>query len=77
MNKDPDIVPEEAPKIILHSKYAVCMDNKDTDTEHTNHIDKIVHMVRMAKNEKFTRLTGVKEVWNCQTLKLWMLLRIT
>ena len=27
LNKDPDIVPEEAPLIVLDSKSAMCMDN--------------------------------------------------
>ena len=36
LNKDPDIVPEEAPSIVLDSKYAMCMANNDKDTKH-NH----------------------------------------
>ena len=35
LNKDPDIVPEEAPLIILDSKYSMCMDKNGKDTKHT------------------------------------------
>ena len=33
LNNDPDIVPEEAPMIILDSNYSVCMANNDKDTK--------------------------------------------
>ena len=33
LNKDPDIVPEEAPLIVLDSKYAMCMANNVKDTK--------------------------------------------
>ena len=32
LNKDPAIVPEEAPLIVLDSKSAMCMDNNGKDT---------------------------------------------
>ena len=32
-NKDPDIVSEEAPLIVLDSKSAMCMDNNGKDTK--------------------------------------------
>ena len=35
LNKDPGIVPEETPLIILDSKYDVCMANNGKDTKHT------------------------------------------
>ena len=38
LNKDPDIVPEEAPLIILDSKSAICMANNGKYTNHTRHI---------------------------------------
>ena len=38
LNKDPDIVPEEAHLIILDSKYDVCMTNNVRDNKHTRHI---------------------------------------
>ena len=35
LNKDPDIVPEEAPLIVLYSNYAICMAKNGKDTKHT------------------------------------------
>ena len=46
LNKDPDIVPEEAPLIVLDSKYAMCMANNGKDTKHTRHIARRMHLVR-------------------------------
>ena len=46
LNKDPYIVPEEDPLIILDSKYAVCMDNNGKDTKHTMNISRRVNFVR-------------------------------
>ena len=45
MNKDTDIVPEEAPIIILDSKSTVCMAKNGKDTKHTRHIYSIVNFV--------------------------------
>ena len=42
LNKHPDIVPEEAPLIILDSNYYVCMDNNVRDNNHTRHISRRV-----------------------------------
>ena len=38
LNKDPDIVPDEAPLIVLDSKSAMCMAKNGKDTKHTRHI---------------------------------------
>ena len=38
LNKYPDIVPEEAPFIVLNSKYAMCMAKNGKYTKHTRHI---------------------------------------
>ena len=46
LNKDPDVVPEQAPIIILDSKSAICMANNGKDTKHTSHIDIIMNFVR-------------------------------
>ena len=35
LNKDQDIVPEEAPLIVLYSKSAMCMAKNGKDTKHT------------------------------------------
>ena len=45
LNKDQDIFPEEAPLIILYSKYALFMDNNFNDTNHTRHIARRIHYV--------------------------------
>ena len=50
LNKDPDIVPEEAPLVILDSKSDICMDNNGKDTNHTRHIAKRVQFVRNGEN---------------------------
>ena len=41
LNKDPDIVPEEASLIDLDSKYVMCMANNGKETKHTRHIARI------------------------------------
>ena len=46
LNKNPHIVPEEAPIIILDSKSSVCMSKNVKDTKHTRHISRGVHFVR-------------------------------
>ena len=43
LNKDPDIVPEEAHLIVLDSKYDMCRSNNGKDTKHTRHIERIIH----------------------------------
>ena len=45
-NKDPDIVPEEAPLIILDSKSDFCMAENGKDTKHTRHVARRVNFVR-------------------------------
>ena len=37
LNKDPDIVTEEAPLIVLNSKSTTCMTNNGKDTKYTRH----------------------------------------
>ena len=46
LNKDPDIVQEEAPFIVLDSKYDMCMAENGKDTNHTRHIARRIHFVR-------------------------------
>ena len=45
LNKDPDIVPEEDPLIVLGSKYVMCMAKNGKDTKYTRHIARIIHFV--------------------------------
>ena len=46
MNKDPDIVPEEPPLIVLDSKYTMCMAKNGKDIKHTRHIERINNFIR-------------------------------
>ena len=46
LNKDPDIVPEEATLVFLGSKYAMYMAKNGKDTKHTRHIARRMHFVR-------------------------------
>ena len=46
LNKDPDIVPEEAPLIVLGSKSAMCMAKNGKVTKHTRHIARRIYFVR-------------------------------
>ena len=50
--KDPDIVSEEAPLIILYSKSAVCMANNGKGTKHTRHIARTMNLIRNDENCK-------------------------
>ena len=51
LNKDKDIVTEEAPLIVLDSKSAMCMAKNGNNTKHTRHIARRMHFVR--NGEKF------------------------
>ena len=53
LNKDPCIVLEEAPLIVLDSKSAICMAKNGKDTKHTRHIARRIHLVR--NGEKWNR----------------------
>ena len=46
LNKDPDIVTEEAPLIFLYSKSAMCMAKNGKDTKHIRHIASRMNFVR-------------------------------
>ena len=50
LDKDPGIVPEESPLIILDSKSTVCMANNGKDNKHTRNIETIVHFLRNGEN---------------------------
>ena len=51
LNKDPDIVPEEAPLIVLDNKSSMCMAENGKNTKHTRHITRRMHFVM--NGEKF------------------------
>ena len=46
LNEDPDMVPREAPLIVLDGKSSMCMANNGKDTKHTRHIARRMHFVR-------------------------------
>ena len=46
LNKYPDIVPVEAPLVVLDRKSAICMANNDKYTKHTRHIASRIKFVR-------------------------------
>ena len=46
VNKDPDVVPYQAPLIILDSNSAVCVDNNGKDIKQNRHISRRMHFVR-------------------------------
>ena len=46
LNKDPDIVPTEAPLIVLDGKSAMYMAKNGKYTKHTRHIARRMHFVR-------------------------------
>ena len=56
LNKDPDIVPEEAPLFVLDSKSAMCMANNGKDTKHTRHIARIMHFIRNGEKCKMHKI---------------------
>ena len=56
LNKDPSIVPESAPIIVLDSKSAVCMDNNDKDTKYTSHIYRKVNVLRYGEKCKWHKI---------------------
>ena len=43
--KDPDIVPEKAPLIVLDSRSAMCTDKNGKDTKYTIHIARRIYFV--------------------------------
>ena len=51
LKKDPDIVPEEAPLIVLDSKSDMRMAKNGKDTRHNRHISRRIHLI--GNGEKF------------------------
>ena len=56
LNKDPDIVPEEAPLIVLDSKSAMCMAKNVKDTKNTRNIARRMHFVRNEEQWKMHKI---------------------
>ena len=56
LNKDPDIVPEEAPLVIFYRKSDVCMANNGKDTNHTRHISRRLQFLRNGEKCKMHKI---------------------
>ena len=56
LNEDPDMVPKEAPLIVLDSKSAMCMDKNGRDTKHTRNISRRMHFVRNGEKCKMHKI---------------------
>ena len=56
LNKDPEIVLEESPLIMLDRKSDVLMANNGKDTKHIRHIDRRVNFVRNIEKCKMHRI---------------------
>ena len=56
LNKDPDIVPKEAPLIVFDSKFTMFMDKNVKDTKHTRHIARMVHFVMNGEKCKMHKI---------------------
>ena len=56
LNKDPDIIPDEATLIVLDSKSAMCMAKNGKDTKYTRHIARRMHFVRNGAKCKMRKI---------------------
>ena len=56
LNQYPDMVPKEAPLIVLDNKCAMCMDKNGKDTKHTRHIASRIHFVKNKEKCKIHRI---------------------
>ena len=56
LNEDIDMVPKEAPLIVLDSKSSMCMAKNGKDTKHTRHIARRMHFVRNVEKCKMQKI---------------------
>ena len=56
LNKDLDIVSEEAPLIFLDGKSAMCMAKNGKDTKHTRHIARRIHFLSNGEKCKMHKI---------------------
>ena len=56
LNEDPDMVPKEAPLIVLDRKSAMCMAKNSKDTKHTRHIVRRMHFLRNGEKCKIHKI---------------------
>ena len=56
LNEDPEMVPKEAPLIVLDSKSTMCMSKNGNDTKHTRHIARRMHFLRNGEKCKMHKI---------------------
>ena len=56
LNEDPDMVPREAPLIVLDSKSAMCMAKNGKDTKHTRHIAMRMNFIKNGEKCKMHKI---------------------
>ena len=56
LNKDPFIVPEKSPLIVLDNKSDMCMAKNVKDTKHNRHISRRMHFVRNEETCKMHKI---------------------
>ena len=56
LNEDPDMVPKEAPFIVLDRKSDMCMAKIGKDTKHTRHISRRMYFVRNGEKCKMQKI---------------------
>ena len=56
MNKDTDIVPEEAPLIVLYGKSDICIAKNGKDNKLTRRIERRMHFVRNEEKCKMHKI---------------------
>ena len=56
LNEDPDMVPKEAPLIVLDIKSAMYMSKNGKDTKHTGHIARIMIFLRNGEKCKMHKI---------------------
>ena len=56
LNKDPDLVPEQAPIVILDNKSDMCMAKNSDYTKNTRHISIRMHFVRNGEEWNFHKI---------------------
>ena len=61
LNKDSDIVTEEATLIVLDSKSDMCMAKNGRDKKHTRHIARRMHFVRNGEKYKMHKIDWCEE----------------
>ena len=56
LNEDPDMVPKEAPLIVLDIKSSMCMAKNGKDTKHTRHISRRMNFLRNGEKCKMHKI---------------------